>query len=166
MQTNHEELVQFILVAREKGWAGNAEKVSDPQRPGFTEYVYFKDQWEYRDSYTGYYSAPGQEIVSLNGTPIWNMAYNGGMLPDYRNLNFSTEVYAFLRRTLLRVDPVRPFRGPNKFVQGDFEYQDESKGDIAQFRGRERILYKGLEVFSQDYIGGLIVHKSPSPQKQ
>jgi len=35
----------------------------------------------------------------------------------------------------------RPFRGPNNFKSGDFEYIDESTGDVHKFVGVERILF-------------------------
>ncbi|MBI4450480.1 hypothetical protein HY642_00770 [Candidatus Woesearchaeota archaeon] len=70
------------------------------------------------------------------------------------------QTFAFLKKALQRVEASRPFRGPRYFVDGDFEYVDESEGDITRFKGIERIFFKGKEVFSQDYIGGLIVHKS------
>jgi hypothetical protein len=51
-----------------------------------------------------------------------------------------------------------PFRGPKNFKEGDFEYSNEFEGDITNFKGHEKILFKGKEVFSQDYVGGLIVY--------
>jgi len=155
------ELAQFLLRARNKGYAGHAEKVKNPQRPGFKEFSPYKEgQFEYVDSYAGNYYAPGQEVIRFNDKPVWNMAYNGGMLPEYHgNREFSQQTFAFLKKALQLVESIRPFRGPKRFVESDFEYLDESEGDITNFKGTERILYKGKEVFRQDYIGGLIVHK-------
>jgi len=115
-----EDLVSFLLRAREHGYAGSAEKIANPQRPGFKEFPpYRKDDFEYIDSYTGHYYAPGQEVIRFRGIPVWNMAYNGGMLPHrHFDLEFSKEVYTFLKRVLQRVPREKPFRGPDIFVDG------------------------------------------------
>lgn len=155
------ELVKFLLRAREHGYAGSSEKVKNPQRPGFKEFPpHVEGDFEYIDSYAGNYYAPGQEVIRFKGIPVWNMAYNGGMLPEYHgDLDFSKKTYGFLKKALSYVQPKRPFRGPKRFAEDDFEYFDKSEGDITNFKGTERILYKGKEVFRQDYIGGLIIHK-------
>ncbi len=51
------------------------------------------------------------------------------------------------------------FRGPDYLKEEDYEYINKPEGDITNFRGRERILYKSEEVFTQDYIGGLVILK-------
>lgn len=155
------ELVAFILKARSQGYAGSAEKIANPQRPGFKEFAPFREgDFEYVDSYAGYYYAPGQEVVRFKGKPVWNMAYNGGMLLEFHgDLEFSRKIYGFLKKALSKVDPKRPFRGPTKLVEGDLTYLDNSEGDITNFKGTERILFKGKEVYRQDYIGGFVVRK-------
>ncbi|MBI4146284.1 hypothetical protein HY489_03025 [Candidatus Woesearchaeota archaeon] len=155
------DLASFLLRARNQSYAGMAEPMANPQRPGFKEFPpYHEGSFEYLDSYAGNYYAPGQEVVRYKGKPVWNMAYNGGMLPEHHgNRDLSQETYAFLKKALQRVELARPFRGPARFAQNNFEYIDQSEGDITNFKGTERILHKGQEVFRQDYIGGLIVHK-------
>ena len=159
-----EEFVSFLLRARQHGYAGSAEKLEKPQRPGFKEFPpYVEGGLEYTDSYAGYYFAPGQEVVRWRGIPVWAMAYSGGMLPKYYgNLVFTKNVYSFLKKALLRVEPERPFRGPRKFEEDKFMYLDESEGDISNFSGTEKILHATLarteEVYRQKYIGGFIIH--------
>lgn len=156
-----EELVKFLLRARKHGYAGGAEKVKTPQRPDFKEFPPYKEgDFEYIDSYAGHYYAPGQEVVRFKGRPVWNMAYNGGMLPKYHeDLEFSKRTYEFLKEVLLGALYSKPFRGAKQVLIGDFEYLNKSEGDITNFRGTERILFKNKEVFRQDYIGGLIIDK-------
>ena len=48
----------------------------------------------------------------------------------------------------------RPFRGPDNFKEGGFEYVDKSSGDIKMFCGTETILFKGQEVYRLYYHGG------------
>ena len=47
---NLDELADFIIEARKHGYAGSAEKISTPQRPGFKEFLFGKGDLEYRDS--------------------------------------------------------------------------------------------------------------------
>ena len=45
------------------------------------------------------------------------------------------------------------------FANEDWVYFDNHDGNIERFRGNEKIHLNEKEVFSQDYIGGLIIHK-------
>lgn len=158
---NLEDLVAFIIRARNHGYAGSAEKVKNPQRSSFKEFEPYREgNFEYVDSYAGHYYAPGQEVVRFNGIPVWNMAYNGGMLPRFHgDSELAKRTFDFLKQALLRVDPSRPFRGPSSYIFLPFMYIDKSEGDITNFKGTEKIFMTSDEVFRQDYIGGLIIHK-------
>jgi len=159
MEINLEELVEFLVKAKVNTYAGDGKEI-ESQRPGFKELEFKEGNWEYRDSYSGFYFAPGQEVVRFKGNPVWTMAYSGGMNEKYHgNLDFAKQTFRFLKEALKRVEKSRPFRGPEYFKQGDYEYIDKSEGDINNFKGTEKILYKGEEVFRQEYIGGLIVSK-------
>lgn len=88
------------------------------------------------------------------------MAYSGGMLPEFQNnQDFAEKTFTFLKKALLLVDKSKPFRGPNRLKEGDFEYINACEGDIKDVSGREKILFKGEEVFIQNYIGGLVLNK-------
>lgn len=88
------------------------------------------------------------------------MAYSGGMLPEFHgNRDFAKQTFTFLKQALLQVKVSRPFRGPENFRQENWEYKDSSEGNVSDFKGTEHILYKGKEVFRQNYIGGLIISK-------
>ena len=157
MEFTLEQLVQFLVKAKKQTYAGEGTEIS-PQRPGFKELEFIEGDFEYRDSYTGFYQAPGQEIARFKGNPIWSMAYSGGMKKKYHgDSKFARQAFTFLRQALLQIEESRPFRGPDYFKQGDYEYINESEGDITNFKGREKILHQGEEVFVQDYIGGLII---------
>jgi hypothetical protein len=159
MGINLKNLAEFLVKAKCRTYAGDGKEIA-PQRPGFNELEFKDGDWEYRDSYSGLYFAPGQEVVRFKGVPVWTMAYSGGMKPEYHgNRDFAEQVFSFLKQALLRVKESRPFRGPESFKDGEFEYVDASEGDITDFRGTEIILFRGKEVFRQNYIGGAIVHK-------
>jgi hypothetical protein len=159
MNLDPKKLAKFLVKAKKQTYAGEGRETT-PERPSFKELEYSEDNYTYRDSYTGFFSGPGQEIVRFNGTPIWSMSYSGEMKSEYHNdANFAEKVFEFIKKALMLVTEDIPFRGPKTFKEGDFEYINKVEGDITNFRGHEVILFKNKEVFSQDYIGGLIIHK-------
>jgi hypothetical protein len=160
-----EELGDFIILARQQGYAGGVAKVETPQRPGFKEFPIFKkDDFSYLDSYAGWYFFPGQEVVRFKEKPVWIMSYSGGAIP---NLHGDPEnvwpIYEFLKTALNNPPKDYPFRGPSVFdsKNANYRYFNNWSGDLSFFRGAERIidLTKGETVFYQDYIGGLVVNK-------
>jgi len=84
------------------------------------------------------------------------MSYQGKHNNKYPNEFFEEEAFTFLKIALRNISDEMPFRGPPVFKEGDFEYIDESIGDINQFRGTEKILHKGMEVYRLEYHGGKI----------
>jgi hypothetical protein len=160
MEFTLEQLAKFLVKAKKQTYAGEGEEIP-PQRPGFKELEFIEGDFEYRDSYVGFYRAPGQEIVRFKGKPVWSMAYDGGMKKKYHGkLEFTTQTFTFLKKSLYQVEELKPFRGPGYLKEGGYEYISEVEGDIINFKGKEKILYRGEEVFTQDYIGGLIMPKS------
>ena len=96
----------------------------------------------------------------MAGQPIWAMAYDGGMKEEFvGNLEFTKKTFTFLKKALSLVEEKRPFRGPDRLEEGNWLYIDESEGDVFRFKGIERILFQGKEVFRQNYIGGSIIPK-------
>lgn len=122
---------------------------------GFEEFVYEEGDYEYRDRYHARDPRPfgGEEIVWQNGKVIWIMNYYGYMRSDKID---SKKIYAFLRKAMSLVDEKRPFRGPSHLKEGDFEYIDGSEGTLDNFKGTEKILYKGEEVYRLEYHGGKV----------
>lgn len=158
-----ETLVDFIVRAKKAAYAGDGAEVplDQIQTPGFKDLSFKEGDWEYRDSYAGYFLAPGREVVWFQGRPVWMMAYSGGMSPDCRvDKTFAKQTFTFLKKALLLITADRPFRGPLSFSEGPYRYEDSSEGGVTRFRGREHIFYEGKEVFSQDYLGSLIIPKA------
>jgi len=157
MDINLKQLAKFLVAAKKQTYAGDGKEIK-AQRPGFKELEFKQGDWYYRDSYVGFFFAPGQEIVRYKGRPIWAMAYSGGMKQKYHgNTKFAIEVFDFLKKALSRLVVARPFRGPKRLKIGNFLYVNNSKGNIKDFSGEEKIFYKNKEVFRQYYIGGLII---------
>jgi len=160
MGIDFEELANFLVRAKKQAYAGDGNEIP-PQRPGFKELEYVEGDMEYRDSYSGFYFAPGQEVVRFQGRPVWAMSYSGGMRPEYHGQrDFAKQTFMFLKRALSNVKGSRPFRGPENLIDGEWQYTDSSEGDITDFKGTEHIFFMGKEVFMQCYIGGLIVPKA------
>jgi len=160
MEVNLKELANFLVKAKLSSYAGGG-KEAKPQRPGFKELEFTEKDWNYRDSYCGFFFAPGQEVVRLYGKPIWVMSYSGGMNKKYhKNKKLTLEVFGFLKKAISLMSPSSPFRGTKSFRSGDFQYSNKTKGNIKDFIGEEKIFYKNKEVFKQDYIGGLMVHEN------
>ena len=173
LEVNLDELTVFLVEAKINCYASEGEeaKLSDSGR----RLVFQQDNFHYTDEYAGYFQAPGSEIVRwkrANGQRIWTMSYSGGMLPKFqRDLEKAKKVYKLLKSALGLVNPVAPFRGPEgkKWVKGEigesmFIYKAKTEGDIKRFRGREIISEQKQDedlvvVYSQEYIGGLVIPK-------
>lgn len=153
-----DKLNKFLFDANKNGYAGGGNEFSPAQRPGFNEIEYKKGDWLFHDSYSGHYFAPGQEIVYFKNNPVWAMAYAGGMEFEYHgNKNFTHETFVFLKKALMAMDPKKPFRGPEKFAEGDWKYILDVKGDTKDFSGNEKIYHQNKLVFEQNFIGGVII---------
>lgn len=158
-QINLEELAEFLVKAKKAAYAGNGAEV-ESQRPEFKELEYKEGDWDYRDSYTGFFLAPGQEVVRFKGKPVWNMSYSGGMREEHQeDVKFARNVFSFLKKALSNVAKDIPFRGPGNFDEGDLMYTNFIEGNISDFSGLEMINFRGEEVFRQKYIGGLVKSK-------
>jgi len=160
------DLANFIVEAGRNGWAAEAPKVEKPQRPGFKELSYKKDEWEYRDSYAGYYMGPGSSVVYFKDKPVWYMSY-GGSGQNQRYYDMAKETYVFLRKALMQPDPNFPVRGPKVLWDGDEsqkKYTFNYDGDLACGNWSEWITEKGVYTFQQQGEVSLIIDKDESRQ--
>lgn len=155
VELNLKELASFLVKAKRATYAGGGKDV-EPQRPGFKELEFSEGDFNYRDSYSGFYAAPGQEIVRFKEVPVWAMAYDGETMKQFRN-ETAFKIYAFLKKALMQVEETKPFRGPEYFEEGNLVYISEVVGDIIRFIGQEKILLNGIEAFRQNFFGGLIL---------
>lgn len=153
------DLLEFIFKAHKNTYAAPKEvKVkfkADPILPGHKDYDYVEKEWRYHDSYSGWFWPPGKEVVFFQGKPVWCMSYQGKAKEGLTE-EFVEEIYSFLKKALMNVNEEKPFRGPDNFSEGDFEYSFSMEGDYSYFIGKEIVKYKGEEVFFQDVMGSLI----------
>jgi hypothetical protein len=63
MTFTNDELSKFIYQASLATYAGGGSYEQVVERPGFLEMVFRRDEWYYRDSYTGFYRSSGSEVV-------------------------------------------------------------------------------------------------------
>jgi hypothetical protein len=163
MEINPREFAEFLVKAKKATYASVDKMKIEPERPDFSELEYKGTKFYYRDSYCGFFFAPGMEVVRLggkNGKPIWTMAYSGGMSPEHqKDSKFASEVFAFLKKALSNVQTSKPFRGPDGFKRGEFLYTCKMSGNIADFHGEEKIFFKSEEVFRQFFAGGMVVYE-------
>lgn len=146
-------LREFLVKAKVRGYAMEGERGEAELENGGKELSYREGSFEYRDRYFGFNPFIGEEIVWENGQIIWAMNYYGAVTDASMP---SIGVYRFLQQAMRGVKEDRPFRGPELFSEGRFEYRDESEGDVERFTGTERILLAGREVYRLDYHGGAV----------
>lgn len=91
----------------------------------------------------------GEEAVFIDNKPVWAMNYNGIEV----NEKFSS---AFLKQALLTVDSKMPYRGQNKFQDGDYVYICEVNGDFEFFIGKEIIFFQDEKVYECNFSGGIV----------
>ena len=98
MEYTLQQLNEFLGKASLETYAGDGQETTS-QRPGFIEFEYKKGDFLYRDSYAGFLTSAGQEVVWYRGIPIWTQQYGGGMDPKYQNDEaFAHETFSFLKR--------------------------------------------------------------------
>ncbi|MGE5580298.1 MAG: DUF5680 domain-containing protein [Bacillota bacterium] len=153
MDVDLAELAGFLVMAKRATYASQGDDASvQPLLPGSKQLEYTLDPFAYRDIYFGSAHFAGQEVVYLEGEPVWSMVYSGGVTKTGEAL--TSEVYTFLRHALRSVTEERPFRGPSTLVQGPYRYSNDICGDIVAFSGREWIERDGDEVYRLYYSGG------------
>ncbi len=120
---------------------------------GCKELTFSEGEFRYRDRYYGFDPFIGEEVVFRAGKAAWAMNYCGGLSGGAADAG---QVYAFLQKAMRLVRAERPFRGPEHFAEGEFDYRDESEGTPERFSGEERIFFRGECAYRLLYHGGVI----------
>ena len=165
------ELAEFLVKAKKSCYAGNGQE--ERLRDGSKVLTFQDGDFHYTDNYAGFYQASGTEIVrwqKADGQRLWQMSYNGGLAPEFQgDEEVTKDVFVFLKEALAQTTPEKPFRGPEpkkvmrRGLLGFYEYETNTKGDLKKFSGQENIylddILKVYLIFSQNYIGGLVIPK-------
>ncbi len=151
MIRNTDELARFLVEAKRNTYASQMGKTAS-SRKGSKDLAYEKGGYRYLDSYFGEKDFSGQEVVYLDGVPVWSMNYYGRMTRDEVPPGFIET----LREALRAVEEARPYRGSAEHVRGDYTYHCRSDGTVLSFQGRESIELEGREVYDLLFHGGQI----------
>ncbi len=156
------ELAEFLVHAKLATYAAGGGAHARLIEDGGKELLFQEGPYIYRDRYYGGEPFAGEEVVLCEGRVIWAMNYYGHLTTQEVD---SSAVYTFLRRALQRVQAGRPFRGPEFWIDGDWEYRDchestwdgkPSHGEAGCFEREEQILFRGTEVYRLVYHGGRV----------
>ena len=146
------ELWEFLIKAKKRGYAADDSALVTKDGRGATTILFKEGDWEYQDEYYGGEPFGGSEKIFYKGGVVWMMVYYGRVYEE----GDTNEIYPFLRRALLEIPHMYPFRGPTDLKEGDLRYENIPQGSIDDFSGSEYI-FKGQErVYSARYIGGFI----------
>lgn len=146
---NGSEIINFLVLAKKNTYAGNALEEQVSSKPKSHDLVYEDGKFKYIDTYFGGQQFIGEEVVFVDDEPIWAMNYNGIELND----KFSG---AFLKKALSTVNTEMPYRGENKFQDGDYTYICDISGNFEYFNGKETIYFQNQKVFECKFSGGII----------
>jgi hypothetical protein len=163
MKKLNERLNSFLARAREKM---SYEIINEEMKKRLADgakmigpYIDFYEgiKFEYYDKYyTGKMEEFwGKEIVLVNGKEKWFRQYDGQFI-DKNFVEKANEVFGFLKKAMKDFPREKAFRrGKNKMIEGNYKYEDRCEGTIERFEGQEKIYYKGKEIYSLEYLGGI-----------
>ena len=141
-------IVSFLIRAKQATYAGKGAETAS-SRTGSHDLVYRENNLMYYDTYLGGDKFAGEEALWISDVPFWSMNYIGRVTGSPFSGNF-------LKEALLHVPEDKPYRGPEKYVNGDYTYSCSAEGDYNWFQGRETISYRGEQIYECVYHGGLI----------
>lgn len=148
---NINEIRQFLIKANRNGY-GN-ESIKPLNEPDCSHTITFEDSnWKFHDNYFGGEPFGGREVVSYNQKAVWIMVYYGFV----EHIALQSEIYTFLKESLLLFTDDLPYRGPSRHENGDWLYVNQVDGSFDNFYGEETILYKNQEVYKTRYLGGVV----------
>jgi len=150
------QLSKFLVKAKINTYASSGEGEEKNLPDGSKELEFEEKEFKYRDRYFGFNLFIGEEIVWQNEKIVWGMNYYGRITSEKIPVK---QIYQFLQEALKKVTENKPFRGPDNFKQGDFEYFNKIEGNVENFNGEEKIFHKKQLVYQLRYSGGLIIGK-------
>jgi hypothetical protein len=153
MDFDKTKFIDFLLTAKKETYAGDGKELI-VENTGMKQLDYSFGKFYYRDTYSGYEHFIGQESVSFESQPIWEMVYVGGIENNQFEAEFIKEVYIFLKKAMSWVSEENPFRGPKEFKHNNWEYNCDYLGDVKKFSGTETIFFENKKIYSLVFFGG------------
>ena len=150
------KLCEFLVEAKKSTYASGdrADKISEQDKS--TTLVFEKGDWRYHDNYFGGEPYGGREVVLFKGDPVYIMTYYGWVNKGTANVE---DVYKTLQQALFEISKSHPYRGPEKYTQGNYDYLNSFIGEIDNFYGEEVIKSEGKDLYKARYMGGLVDQK-------
>jgi hypothetical protein len=146
---NLANLKEFIIDARKNTYAADSTPVDNPRLLASKQLEFQKGNYFYRDIYfLGEKKFIGQEIVYQDGKPIWGMNYIGDAIGKLET--------NFLKESLFRLTEQCRFGGVCEYEKREYKYENQGKGAVEEFSGRELISLEGKNIYKLDYQGGVI----------
>ena len=142
------DIITFLIRAKQATYAGKGAETT-ASRIGSHDLVYREGELMYYDTYLGGERFAGEEALWISGVPCWSMNYVGRVT----GTPFSGD---FLKEALLHVPEQMPYRGPEKYVNGDYTYDCSVEGSFDWFQGKETIRYREEIIYECFFHGGLI----------
>ena len=147
-----ESLKQFLHDSNAAGYAGGDSKQWIKNVDGSTTIPYEKGPWRSDDTFYGGEPYGGRIIVFYEDKPHWMMVYYGWVEEGIDH----DMVYKILQNALMKMPAEYPFRGPEKYEEGDYTYLNEWQGDVENYSGKETISDGNSAIYTASYIGGLV----------
>lgn len=155
-----ENIDKFLIAAKKATYADENAEYCESTRLGSRDFEYSSiidgKKYVYHDTYFGGKKFLGSEVVYIDDNqPKWGMNYYGISLTDDSEDFFDS----ILRPALMCVgedNSVIPIRGPKEFVNGEFTYKLDVKGDLSNFEGVESIYKNDTLIFKVILNGGII----------
>lgn len=151
---NLTKLTSFLFNANQVGYGTGDYSRWVKEKNGSTSIVYKEKDWKMHDNFFGGEPFGGRLVVFYKKQPVWMMVYYGYIL-DNNKLPVE-KVYQFLQKSLLKTPKFFPLRGPKKFIESEFIYENLWQGEINQFTGKEKIYIGKNKIYNANYLGGLI----------
>lgn len=129
-----EQIINFLLTARTKTYAGNGGKV-EPALSGSKQLEYIEGEYLYRDIYyVGAHVFLGIETIYFQNKPVWNMVYRG----DWNDIT-DEEVANFLPSALIANANTARTNQRVEWTKDNYRYLCEGEGELENFFGTETV---------------------------
>jgi hypothetical protein len=148
---NINEIRQFLVKSNRNGYGNESIKPID-ESDGSHTIAFEDDDWKFHDNYFGGEPFGGREVISFKNKSVWMMVYYGFV----EDITPQSQIYTFLKESLLLFTDDLPYRGPSRHENGDWLYINKVDGNFDNFYGEEIISYKNQEVYKTRYQGGVV----------
>lgn len=146
-----EEFKKFKEEAAKAGYESDNPDYVKKESDGSTTLSYQSGDWKFHDNFFGGEPYGGRTVYFYKDKPVHLTVYYG-LLAETEDPN---SLYKFLR-TALKDENKLEFRGPKELSEGELRYTNQLKGDIDNFSLVEKIFRGNKEIYSADFIGGLV----------